>query len=99
MTFPSNEADARIVIDDLLRVAGWDPSDKSRVRTEVFVRSSARASLVRETSPPYGSEPIDAVPDSSGRADYVLYSTSGRPLALIEAKKSGASPYAAKQQT
>ncbi|MBD3293213.1 MAG: restriction endonuclease subunit R, partial [Armatimonadia bacterium] len=30
----STEADARIVIDDLLRQAGWDPADKSQVLTE-----------------------------------------------------------------
>jgi hypothetical protein len=30
-----SEADARIAIDDLLRQAGWDPLDKSAVRTEV----------------------------------------------------------------
>lgn len=31
----STEADARIVIDDMLRQAGWDPTDKSQVLTEV----------------------------------------------------------------
>jgi len=31
----ATEADARIVIDDLLRRAGWDPRDKSQVATEV----------------------------------------------------------------
>ena len=31
------ETDARIVIDDLLRKAGWDPADKSMVETEVLV--------------------------------------------------------------
>lgn len=30
----SSEADARIVIDDALRHAGWDPADKSQVLTE-----------------------------------------------------------------
>lgn len=39
MTRPESEADARIVIDDMLRQAGWDPSDKSAVRTEVAVTS------------------------------------------------------------
>ena len=29
-----SEADARIVIDELLRQSGWDPVDKSMVRTE-----------------------------------------------------------------
>jgi type I restriction enzyme R subunit len=31
----STEADARIIIDDLLRQAGWDPTDKSQVLTEI----------------------------------------------------------------
>ena len=31
----NNEADARIVIDDLLRQAGWNPADKTNVLTEV----------------------------------------------------------------
>ncbi len=33
-----------------------------------------------------------------GRADYVLYDGRGRPIAVIEAKKSSVNPYAAKQQ-
>jgi hypothetical protein len=31
------ESDARIVIDDLPRKAGWDPADKSMVETKVLV--------------------------------------------------------------
>jgi len=69
----SSEADARIIIDDLLKQAGWTPSDKSQVLTE---------------------HPIAEV----GRADYVLLSRNGRPLAVIEAKRSAIQPYAAKQQ-
>ncbi len=42
MTRHESEADARIAIDDLLRAAGWDPSDKSMVRAEVHA-SEARA--------------------------------------------------------
>lgn len=42
MTRHESEADARIAIDDLLRQAGWDPADKSMVRTEVHA-SEARA--------------------------------------------------------
>jgi len=69
----STEADARIVIDDLLRQAGWDPADKSQVLTE------------------------HSLPDG-GRADYLLLSRNGRPLAIIEAKRTAIEPYAAKQQ-
>ena len=35
MSQHESEADARIVIDTMLRQAGWDPADKSQVRTEV----------------------------------------------------------------
>ena len=69
----STEADARIVIDDLLRQAGWDPADKSQVLTE-------------HASP------------ECGRADYLLLSRNGRPLAIIEAKRTAIEPYTAKQQ-
>lgn len=69
----STEADARIVIDDSLRQAGWDPADKSQVLTE------------------------HTLPDG-GRADYLLLSRNGRPLALIEAKRTAIEPYTAKKQ-
>ncbi len=35
----------------------------------------------------------------TGKADYVLYNSSGRPLAVVEAKKASINPYSAKQQT
>jgi len=41
MTPHESEADARIAIDDLLRQAGWDPADKSMVRTEVPATEAA----------------------------------------------------------
>jgi type I restriction enzyme R subunit len=69
----TTEADARIVIDDLIRQAGWDPSDKSQVLTEHAL-------------------------SEGGRVDYLLLSRSGRPLAIIEAKRTAIEPYTAKQQ-
>jgi len=69
----SSEADARIVINDMLRQAGWDPSDQSQVLAEY------------------------TLPDDS-RADYLLLSRNGQPLAIIEAKRSAIEPYTAKQQ-
>lgn len=69
----TTEADARIVIDEQLRQAGWDPTDKSQVLTECSF-------------------------SSTGRADYVLLDSPGRPLAVIEAKRAGIDPYTAKQQ-
>ena len=43
LTPQETEADARIVIDDLLRQAGWDPGDKSMVATEVQAAPNVRS--------------------------------------------------------
>jgi type I restriction enzyme R subunit len=69
----SKETDARILIDDLLRQAGWDLADKTQVLTEYAVAGS-------------------------GRVDYLLLDQNGRPLAVVEAKRSAIQPYVAKQQ-
>ena len=96
----STEADARIVIDDLLRQAGWDPADKSQVLTEVSIRNTSW--VVAEPIVPYGYKPSrttqegDEIP--TGRADYILMDCRGRSLAIIEAKRTAIEPYAAKQQ-
>jgi len=98
MTPPRNETDARIVIDDLLSAAGWNPADRSQVGTEVVARRAKTASRVAEAKATYGDLPREAERDNSGRADYVLYAQDGRPLAVIEAKKHAIHPYVAKQQ-
>ena len=41
MSKHDTEADARILIDGLLRQAGWDPTDKAQVRTEVTITGPA----------------------------------------------------------
>jgi len=96
----STEADARIVVDELLRQAGWDPADKSQVLTEVSIRDTSW--MVAEPVAPYGFEPSRKTQDGddvpTGRADYVLMNRRGRPLAIIEAKRTAIEPYAAKQQ-
>ena len=90
----SKETDARIIIDDLLRQANWDPADKSQILTEVSVRDLQ--GRIGESSVPYGKRPLtdsddgDAV--SLGRADYVLLDQRGRPLAVVEAKRSAIQP-------
>jgi len=82
----TNETDARILIDDQLSSAGWNPADKSQVLTEFKV--SGEIEGCAEYVEPY----------SAGRADYVLLDQRGRPLAIIEAKKQAIQPYTAKQQ-
>jgi type I restriction enzyme R subunit len=95
----STEADARIIIDNQLRQAGWDPTDKSQVLTEVTVHEMRHH--VAEPHAAYGVETSQTTPETnipSGRADYVLLDQRGRSLAIIEAKRSAIHPYTAKQQ-
>ncbi|MBW2020327.1 MAG: DEAD/DEAH box helicase family protein [Deltaproteobacteria bacterium] len=99
----SKETDARILIDDLLRQAGWNPSDKSQVLTEIAVYGKGAGDTARPIREGSGSQAAvlttadgDSVP--TGRADYVLLAQNGRPLAVIEAKRSAIQPYTAKQQ-
>jgi len=92
----TTEADARIVIDDLLRQANWDPADKSQVQTERAIYThKKKAEEVRDSQTP---DPSLSQNQPLGRADYVLYSQSGRPLAVVEAKRKAIHPYVAKQQ-
>jgi len=90
------EADARIVIDDRLRQAGWNPSDKRQVGIEVPVKGGRVGDAKAPFSPSLHTPDGDEIP--TGRADYVLYSQAGHPLAVIEAKKKAIHPYIAKQQ-
>jgi len=80
MIYDPRESDAQIVIDDLLRKAGWDPADKSMVETEVPVLRSGgaayeRGGVLAGVSPSAGR-------DTFGRADYLLRDQRGRALAV-----------------
>lgn len=93
----ASEADARIVIDRLLREADWNPEDKSQVRTEKLA-APRRLAVAAEGESATEFSTADRVPDGSGRADYVLLDSRGRPLAVIEAKSKDKDPYTAKGQ-
>ena len=99
----SKETDTRIIIDDLLRLAGWDPADKSQVLTEISVYGKGALPQVKHVKEGASKDSAvltttdgDNIP--TGRADYVLLSQNGHPLAVIEAKRSAIQPYTAKQQ-
>jgi len=92
MSKHESEADARILIDALLRQAGWDPADKSQVRTEVSVTGAAALK-----DAPAGSGSLDQ--EETRRTDYILQSSNSRPLAVVEAKRGRIDPYTAKEQT
>jgi len=100
----TTEADARILIDALLREALWNPADKSEVLTEVHIQQAKALAGIQQT---FGEPVPDYISkdqtkqDSktiSGRADYVLRDSKGRALAVVEAKKNAINPYVAKQQ-
>lgn len=96
MNAQNKETDARILIDDQLRAAGWNPADKSQVLTEVKVAGGHVAAEPGTQPTVFSTSDGDAIP--TGRADYVLLDQRGRPLAIIEAKKQAIQPYTAKQQ-
>jgi type I restriction enzyme R subunit len=104
MKSQATEADARIVIDDMLREANWDPTDKSQVLTECSVFGAGgekHDNFIKENweeSTMVAGTLEDGEEIKTGRADYVLLSSKGRPLAVIEAKKNAINPYVAKQQ-
>jgi type I restriction enzyme R subunit len=100
MTLGSSEADARIIIDDLLRQAGWDPADKSQVLTEVTAVAEASGTAVAPAPTKDVKYSRSGKQEGSNikRADYVLNGRNGRPLAVIEAKRKAIEPYSAKQQ-
>jgi len=97
------ETDARIIIDGMLRQAGWEPADKSQVLTEITVYGQGGEKQDGRIVEGPGIDGAvlttsdgDIIP--TGRADYVLLSRDGRPLAVVEAKKAAIQPYTAKQQ-
>jgi len=92
----SKETDTRILIDDQLRAAGWNPADKSQVLTEVSVSGGYHVAEPGSQATVLNTSDGDTIP--TGRADYVLLDQRGRPLAIIEAKKQAIQPYTAKQQ-
>jgi type I restriction enzyme R subunit len=94
MTFTS-EADARIHIDQLLRDAGWDPMDKQQVTTETGISIT-----LHDAGSDCSSRLSDESPSASAlrKADYILRSVDGRPLAVVEAKRIAIDPYRAKDQ-
>ncbi|MBS1561144.1 MAG: DEAD/DEAH box helicase family protein [Bacteroidetes bacterium] len=68
------------IIDLRLKDAGWSVSDRTQVIEEYFVSQGDSGSVLREGPAPYGS--------LREFSDYVLLGKNGKPLAVVEAKKS-----------
>lgn len=64
----------RILVDEMLRRVGWDIQDGDTATVKREVKMILRTDDGKETNL---------------RADYVLYATDGKPIAVIEAKRQG----------
>jgi type I restriction enzyme R subunit len=64
------------IIDNRLKQAGWNVTDRTQVIEEFFI--SVDNNVVNEPTTSYSSE----------FSDYVLFGKDGKPLAVVEAKKS-----------
>jgi type I restriction enzyme R subunit len=74
------EAETReILIDAMLKEAGWDIENPEQVKKELPV------------------EPFPS-PSGKGKADYVLYDKVGKPIALVESKKTSEDPVIGQHQ-
>src|SRR5262245_35235668 len=75
------------IVDRQLAQAGWGAQERS-VLTEFYLRAPGGSS---ELKPDYRDY-------SSGFADYVLLGRDGRPIAVVEAKRSSRDAIAGKRQ-
>ena len=75
------------IIDTRLKEAGWNVADRTQVIEEfdIFVNDN----LVQEPEVPYGRHQF---------SDYVLLGKDGKPLAVVEAKKTAADATLGREQ-
>jgi type I restriction enzyme, R subunit len=100
------EAETRdYFIDLLLKEAGWElPSTplhkSSSLSGLVLSEAEAVEGTAREPNPTDREFPVQGMPNASGKGfvDYVLWADNGKPLALIEAKRTRHDPQVGQQQ-
>jgi type I restriction enzyme, R subunit len=105
-THDYTEAETRdYFIDLLLKEAGWElpttPLQKSSSLSGlVLSEAEAVEGTARELHPTDREFPVQGMPNPSGKGfvDYVLWADNGKPLALIEAKRTRRDPKAGQQQ-
>src|SRR2546425_621926 len=80
-------------IDVLLKEAGWDPEDRTKVVQEVDTKQSdfkaRRYKTFNETR---------GTPGQHAYADYLLLDSNGEPFAVVEAKKTSKDPILGQKQ-
>ena len=82
------------IIDIRLKEAGWNVADPTQVSKEFFVSPTANES--RAPSPAAG-EKFSSY-DSRRFSDYVLLGKNGKPIAVVEAKKSSTNAEIGREQ-
>lgn len=78
------------IINLRLKSAGWDVSDRTQVIEEFFISQSTDSSSATELT--LAEEPTREF------SDYVLLGKNGKPLAVVEAKKSSISAELGREQ-
>lgn len=90
-----SEAQARITINKLLEAAGWRFTADGRGGAANIVCEHRVKKKAFAPGADLGAD-FEHAPD--GFVDYVLLNTDGRPVAVVEAKREGIDPLAAKEQ-
>lgn len=85
LPYMSEAATRRIYIDMYLEEAGWEI-----LETEDLVQPAKAGIEIKVTGMPHGS--------GDGYCDYVLYGRDGKPLAIVEAKKTSVDPAKGRHQ-
>ncbi len=90
-----SEAQARITINKLLEAAGWRFAADGRGTVANIV---CEHRVKKKAFAPGADLGADFEHAPEGFVDYVLLNTDGRPVAVVEAKREGIDPLAAKEQ-
>lgn len=90
-----SEAQARITINKLLEAVGWRFAADGRGNAANIICEHRAKKKAFATSADLGAD-FEHAPE--GFVDYLLLNTDGRPVAVVEAKREGIDPLAAKEQ-
>lgn len=90
---PTNEAKARLKINELLVEAGWRLSEKDGRRANVIVE---QITDLPDANPDSAGDDFEAMP--RGFIDYLLLDDRERPIAVLEAKSEKKNPLDGKEQ-
>jgi type I restriction enzyme R subunit len=90
----SESATRKEIIDFRLREAGWNVADRTQVIEEFFASSA----VAERGTANHGPDEKSVSHDSRLFSDYVLLGKNGKPVAVVEAKKSSTSAELGREQ-